>query len=372
VKLGPFGKAAAIVLSLNGFAGGALGGQPQTLGFVLSEWHTAVFVDGDTCPDGWQYDNEANWKAQFPTKEAQDAHFSRCGSPQNRGPNCENVWYNPTLATDLLPYREAQSKTSYGMNLDGDTQGSGTGKTCAHKKFVSPQGEPGIDNQMYRLLGCNLGKQKGGLYDSIFNQYRIGHYTWTRFLLEVTGVDDEMNDDDVTVTIYKDRDSLVLDKDGKAVPFNSQRVNVDAKQYILSTRGRIVYGVLTTEPMRFRFPIELDAARIPGDFVLDDARLRLKLGPTGAEGMLAGYHDIDTWWNMSVKMYSQSDVQIKGSGPSMWEAIHRLADGHKDPATGQCSAISAAYNLALTRIYIIHPDDRRNMSASVARVSSKP
>ena len=318
--------------------------QSRTVGFALSAFHFAVDLASNPCPDGLQFDTEDNWKAQFPTQAARDAHMARCTSVRHRGPNCENVWYNPTIVEDKLPFREAQSKIAYGFDLDGNADGKDTAATCKHDDFTSPSGETGIDNQLYRVLACHGGTRRDSTSDFAMN-LSVRNRLSGRFLMELTDVDDLKNDDDVGVVTYQGRDPLqVIENTNNVLPFTTQRPNMRAKQYINKTRGKIIDGVLITAPMHLQFPIYWEAGVYPGDLVFDDAHLKIKLTDTGGAGLIGGYHDIATWWDMHANtMAKATDLLDKASAPSQWAAIHRFADGHKDTKTGKCTAISSAY-----------------------------
>jgi hypothetical protein len=85
-------------------------------------------------------------------------------------------------------------------------------------------------------------------------------------------------------------------------------------------------------------------------------RLELKLGETGAEGLLAGYEDLRQWWRGTRNSYVDVvDSVSYWSPPATYEAVHRLADGYPDPETGRCTAISAAYAVTAVRAYIVRP-----------------
>src|ERR1700722_11797407 len=151
----------------------------KTIGLVLTRWSPAFYETPgakDECPAGFHSLNKENWSAQFPTEE-QRAKFNQSyvhlgplspGGPipedylQARGPQGSNVVYNPTLVKDPLPLKEVQSKVAYGLNLDGTEDGHATPNSCPHQKFVAPDGEPGVDNQLYRVLGCAPGWRKSG------------------------------------------------------------------------------------------------------------------------------------------------------------------------------------------------------------------
>ncbi len=85
-------------------------------------------------------------------------------------------------------------------------------------------------------------------------------------------------------------------------------------------------------------------------------RLELQLTPTGAEGLIAGYADVDTWYKQLIRNDSThhlSNGQI--SGISLYKALRRLADAYPDPETGANTAISTALDVKLTQVFIVHP-----------------
>lgn len=87
-------------------------------------------------------------------------------------------------------------------------------------------------------------------------------------------------------------------------------------------------------------------------------RLRLAMDGEGyAKGLLAGYQDLEThyaWWarlnpNGRVNAYSC---------PALYQAMHDLADGYKDPDTGKCTALSTALHITAVRVFVAPPDQK--------------
>jgi hypothetical protein len=183
-------------------------------------------------------------------------------------------------------------------------------------------------------------------------------YNDNRVLLELTGVDDLSNDADVTVTTYRGLDGLLTDATGNDfISGGTQRVDLRwGKQYIQRVKGKIVDGTLITDP--------IDTLMIPWGVTFDTngyqlfrgLRLRLKLTPGGAEGLMAGYVDVESFThhlNTSWSTHHQSYGQL--SSPSQYRALKRLADGYPDPQTGANTAISSAVNVKFTQVFIQHP-----------------
>ncbi len=109
---------------------------------------------------------------------------------------------------------------------------------------------------------------------------------YSRTLIEVSGVDDLVNDPHVRVTIYRGIDRLLTDATGDQVmPGGSQRIDVRwGAEFMQQLDGEIVNGVLTTKPVeRMLIPWDSDT-HTPTEQLIRDMRLQLKLSPTGAQG----------------------------------------------------------------------------------------
>ena len=62
-----------------------------------------------------------------------------------------------------------------------------------------------------------------------------------------------------------------------------------------------------------------------------------------AEGLIAGYSDIESWYSQLMRSYStHHQAYGQSSAPSIYKALRRLADGAPDPRTGSNTAISSA------------------------------
>ena len=328
----------------------ASGPQSGTIGLVITGWHHALQeTPGVTaeCPAGLNAGDVANGKAQANYQELRNKY----GHSFNRGPNGEISSYVPMAVVDPIPFSELRTKVGYGLNLDGTADGRATPRTCAHEKFTSPEGVA-VDNQIARVLGCTKGWRKGGFSDEFYNEEIFSNPT-NRILIEVSGVDDEKNDLDVSVVIYKGVDRLSKDQTGQYIPLLTQRVDTQLPEFISRTHGRIVDGVLITQSIPLaRFPLRWISAT--GERRIHDLQLRIPLDGPRPTGMLAGYEDLKVWWNMQ-KAHSIAVYSGNLSPASEYRAAHRYADGLPDPKTGQCTAISAAYRINTVRAFIVHP-----------------
>ena len=113
--------------------------------------------------------------------------------------------------------------------------------------------------------------------------------------------------------------------------------------------------MLTTEPGDLNLPWGA-TFNTNGFQVIRGTRFNLKLTPERAEGVLAGYIDIEAFihhLNTSWGAHNHSYGQL--SSPSLYRALRRLADGYPDPKTGNMNGISGAVDVKFVQAYIDHP-----------------
>ena len=163
---------------------------------------------------------------------------------------------------------------------------------------TSPEGEKGVDNNMFRAIGCvaNYRGPDGTLFH--FTTKYLQQHNYNRVIMELTDVDSLTNDDDVTLTTYRGREQLMTDSTGDGfLPGGTQRIDTRwGKEFIYKTKGRIKDGVLTTDPMPiYTFPATA-AFEDTTVQVIKGMRLKLKLTPDKAEGLMAGYTDVEAWY----------------------------------------------------------------------------
>ena len=345
--------AVSALLSVTSSAGAPRSGPPEnkenTIGLVLTDWRFALHETPEKaeCPAGLQKGEAEQFKAE-PDHLAQLKKF---GGFQNRGRNGENANHTPMAVEDALPFSELKTSVGHGFNLDSTTDGQTTARSCKHEKFTSPEGER-VDNQLARVVGCVMGWRTTGFMAEFYSD-EIETSPINRHLIEITGIDDAINDESVEVALYKGRDRLVRTGSGNFIPFISHRVDERFPQYVFKTHGKIVDGVLTSDPIPLaRMPLNI--VQIPGERRIRDLRFRLKLTDTGAEGVLGGYEDVDVWWAMHSKGPGVGSDIGAFSPAGLYRAARRYADGYPNPTTGECTAISVAYKVSAVRALIIH------------------
>lgn len=348
-------------LAIAGVAAPSAAAESGHLGFVVESWKTALYETEymEECPEGIAIGNDEIWfdglsreQKEIVTKggTAQVLDLPRRPQSYLRGPKGEDVCWSPQSVVDP-PMRIVHGKYSYGLDLDGQTTGAATAKTCTHETFVSPDGVPGIDNQLYRLMGCVYGYRDKGYLEHHANRERQDESKGI-ILIDVDGVDDPRNDDAVEVSFYLSATSLHFDSVGRIVPFSSHEAV--RGRYGQKVVGKIVNGVIETRPGDMTLPIYGNDAAT--DMVFHDFSIRIEISPDGtrAKGMWAGYHPVDSFWDHIVKV--QHNVPVgQYDCPAMYVAAHQLADGYPDPVNGQCTALSSAFLFEAAAAFVIQP-----------------
>jgi hypothetical protein len=317
--------------------------QDGTIGYAMTDLFWAVYQtpDGKTeCPNGYNDGPREQFALLFPDHEKMTVEETQLKQ--------EIETWHPTPEPDPFVFHEVQGTYSWGLNLDGET---------GPNDFIHPDGEQGVDNEVYRAVGCVIGFRGPDGVEVIFQNKAITDRRYNRTMIELTDVDDLTNDDNVTVTVYRGLDRLLTDATGlKAMPGGSQRVDTRwGAKLIRQTHGRIVDSVLTTEPIP-EAVIPWMNLNVPTFQIFRDMVFQLNLTPTGAEGLLAGYADVDTYYKQLIRNDSThhlSNGQI--SGISLYKALRRLADAYPDPESGANTAISTALDVKFTQVFIVHP-----------------
>ncbi len=322
-----------------------------TIAYALTSLRWATYLKPGTpvdCPDGVNEGPREQFAALFPddgrTRNLADTQLKR--EIQN--------WL-PTTAPDYFPFREPRGPYAIGLNLDGKV---------GPNDFTSPEGEPGIDNQLYRALGCiNSYRDSHGANDEL-NSLEIIKENYNRLLIEISGMTSLKNSEHVVVTVYRGLDRLYTDAGGNNVlPGGTQRIDIRwGAKFIRRLEGKIVNGVLITDPEDLAFPWSVFG--LAADEYLHGARLRLEISPTTAQGLIGGYADIETWYLQLMKSQSthcQSYGQL--ASMSLYKALRRLADGYPDPKTGANTAISSALRANFTQVYIL-PESKAELASA--------
>ncbi len=386
------GLCVAVTLAL-GAAGTRTSGadrEGSTMGFLIAKSDLGIHFGKfeEDCPQGFELTLEESYLASLtPAEKAwmlrPENSFEYGNAWKNdylTGPGGTNVCSNPKSFKDdphRRPLHGVASKVAYGLNLDGTSDGRATPKTCAHQKFEGLNGEPVVDNQLYRASGCS--KLNRG------TELQSTQYLERAFLVELRGVDNVKNDDHVEMSVYSMADSEASLKagDGSDVAYQTFTITHNPR-WRVTTTARIVDGVLMSDSIPVvhlsrRGGFAAGSANYTpgsstfvgvGEFEFRDVRFRLKMNPDGTfTGVMANYRPLD---NIYLSEYGGGRGTASTANhdcAAEYNVMAKFADGHPDPVTGQCTAISAAQNITGIPAFLV-PAPGETRSAIPARSSA--
>lgn len=324
------------------------------IGYVMTDLFWSVYqseTGAEECPRGFNDGPREQFEVLYP-------NYRELSVEQTQLKQEIQTWL-PTREPDGFEFYEVEGRYSYGLNLDGEV---------GRNDFEHPDGTPGIDNEVYRAVGCIIGFRGPDGVEYIFQNKAIIDERFSRMMIELSGVDSLENDDEVEVSLYRGMDRLLTDATGeRVIAGGTQRVDTRwGRSLIRHTTGRIENSVLTTEPMEEMVMPWMNLS-VPSIHIFRDLRFQLALTPEGAEGIMAGYADVDSWYFQLIRNDSThhlSNGQI--SGISLYKALSRLAEAYPDPETGKNTAISTALDVKMAQVYVVHSEPESDNATGTA------
>jgi hypothetical protein len=340
--------------------------QDGKAGFVVSHVEYALSRDAkDTgaCPAGM---TQGGPKPLDGASEADARRYfgdlmkkNTCGNPEAAGPD-------PGFRTVT-----GANVPAYGIDLDGQDsklKGKAARGVCAHDDFVAMDGEHGgIDNQFFRVVGCSNSYQSTGLSNGWNIEMLTG--AWG-ILITLSGVDDIRNDDNVDVGIFANGDPIELSAAREPLANATYAIDQDPR-FQARTRGRIVNGVLTTDPVDVRFHKVTNSIYL--ERPLMNARVKVTLNQDGVlQGYLAGYTPVEAMYDLQYGYRDGKNAKGEPADPRLiagssngqaavlghtcngaYHALQQFADGNPDPKTGKCTSISTQYRIKAIPAFVV-------------------
>jgi hypothetical protein len=265
-----------------------------------------------------------------------------------RGKDRANVYIHPT-STPETGLVGVTGTIAEGLDLDGNPR---TG-------FTSPTGEPGIDNNFYRTLGCwkpyrGPPRLSSGAL-SMNDAMREG--SWTVVVVVAGAGSDPANDPDVSVGFYMGQDKLVKDGTGSVVRDYTFRIRPDAELEAIF-KAKSAGGVITsTVPAR---EVWLRDPSYTRQLQLLQARIRLQMQPDGSlKGLIGGYRPwlpIYTGWVDARGPVIEAVTWVRL--PDVYYALQRGADYSPTGAGGEKTHISYAMRVEAIPAFVVSPDGK--------------
>lgn len=335
-------------------------------GFLVTWFHTAQYFDaqGRDCPHGINPGPETYYRRELAmigkSKAEIDDYiktFLDLSRMSDTAPVVQMRGRVDGKPTDVYAHPESvpdpniyviEGPNGYGFNLDGKVKPG---------DFTDPDtGETGVDNQLYRVTGCinEIRPHSATEYAPLPTSYwSVVQEVMPAMLIEISGIDDEQNDDDVTVAFYRAQERAQSDSNGGMLAGMSFHIDPNPRWHNIM-HGKIKDGVITTTPTNLN--IATDPFVMP-ELKFTQARLRLQIAANGnMRGRLGAYHA----WYPFYWMYGVGTWGVEATNnidlPGLYYALKKNADADPDPKTGQNTSISLAYQVDAVPAFVIHDD----------------
>lgn len=245
-----------------------------------------------------------------------------------------NSYAHPAAVPDPMLH-SVEGKYAYGFNLDGKGQAD-------PKAFEDPEtNEKGVDNQLFRALGC-INQNRGTA------THRSSYWTWAWTMMKtsmpawiVTVAGEDLDKDGpVTISFERALEHVKFNSNGEARADMTYRIDPAHRNHF---RGEIKGGVAQiTEPGDMR--LLMDPLTTP-EFVLRATHARLKLREDSLEGIFGGYQPWHHIYFAFAGGGPATEVSVAGDLPGLYHVLRRNADADPDPVTGINQSISAVYRI---------------------------
>lgn len=206
------------------------------------------------------------------------------------GPTCDDPDHKLTFVVSTLAFTESEEDGSaWGFDLDGDVTDQGDSAGCGKQDLLDPDGTPGIDNAFVALMpiieNSEAAAIKGLVQDAVDNGELL-------ILFEISGVDDPMNDDCVTVSMSPGLGTPMMGTDGLMLDHQSFSRDPDQAPVVMDGVA-LVDGHL--ESRGFALTLELQVLNAPLAFAVQDGAMRVDIAPDGesVSGHFGGGFSVD-------------------------------------------------------------------------------
>lgn len=255
-----------------------------------------------------------------PGEEAQETASS---------PACDSPGETRVGVMSVLVWGRATDGVSRGFDLDGIVSSANDPRGCRIEDYVSPEGVSGIDNGFARVVPA-LDLTEAVAVEGLIAQSISGGELLIS--MELTGVDDPMNDDCVGLTIARATGDVLLGTDGLLE--SGQTFDRDLDLPTTSFENlKIVDGRILATPLNWNLPLTIFNVSL--NFPLANGTLQIDLDPEGGmSGVFGG--GIPVTYITEVASSENVDADLVSLVASLLDAT---ADLDPDDA-GVCQTIS--------------------------------
>lgn len=245
---------------------------------------------------------------------------------------------------EFIFFGEEEFGIAEGFDLDGAVSTNRDQSTCYSRDYTSPDGETGIDNQLAKVWGDIeplVGEAVRGLIQGSINEGRF------LMMVELTGVDDLVNDDDVELHLFRGQLKPLIGTLGVISPNQTYDFDHEFASSIVKN-VKIVDGYVEAGPVEFQVPVDILEVQFPVQ--VSEGRIRFKINEDGTfEGMVGGYIDVD----YVLQYLLASDASQEA------ELVRPIFEDNADMnlVDGRCRMFSSAYKFKGTTGFVVrYPD----------------
>lgn len=227
-----------------------------------------------------------------------------------------------------------------GFNLDGQDTPDGDPAHCGKGDFTDAEGRTGIDNQfadLWEVVEPLVGEATEALIQGAVNEGRI------LMTIELEGVDNFQNDDEVYVHIFRGRMTPDIGNLGLISP--NQTIYVDESfPSPEPVRASIVNGHLEVNQTVIYLPVDILDAYF--EMRIDNASLRMRIADDGSfEGYFGGIVDLDYVFSELLQTNASQEAELVQPIFYTYADMNKSEDG--------CSHVSAAFGFSGTPAFVV-------------------
>ena len=240
-----------------------------------------------------------------------------------------------------------------GFNLDDTNTEDGDDEFCLHGDFMSPDGREGVDNQFADLWGVVeplIGEATEALIQGAVNEGRIV------MVLELEGVQNLQNDDDVTLHIYRGRIEPDVGNQGLISPDQTVYFDKDFP-YFIAENISIVDGAVEASDLIITLPVDILDAYFT--VVFENASIRFSIDESGAfSGIFGGIVDLVEIFDELLQTNASQEAEL------VQPIFMNYADLGKGP--DGCTKASAAFEFEGTTAFSVRYPDSDDVSGAAS------
>ena len=342
----------------------------ETRSFVVSWFtHGMYSTEGDCGPQGVNPPIEIQWVTDLMdigmTKEEAEKIVARTGNGDqkaheiivNRGRingQPVNAYINPQSVPDPN-MRAVVGTKGFGFNLDGKV---------GPNSFEDPEsGEKGVDNEMFRSLGCikNL-RGNPPLRSSDTEQWWHLIQDYQPAWMMSISASNFTNDEHATMTFDRALEHASWDANSNTRPNMTYRIDADPRSHT------VIHGVIKDKV----FTAATDQTLyMVGDLLVmpilevHKTHVRMKLLDDGSiDGFVGGYQPWKQVFFPIAAGGNAFEMNVAHDIPGIYYLLKKHADAEPDPKTGENTAISTTWRFEGVPAFAVPVDGKQKLQAS--------